>query len=197
MSRFSCKFPATTRSREKVSVRGSIMNIKRERETHFTGEGIAMDLMLGSLIIFRSVMDVNFLKLVSVSCNGNNGVSVDVQEPWMGHETNLKDRQKYLHAASFLYLLGTPAIVRCCGAFPWPVHDADGRGKHGSRYYFWSGICILLTTLCLSMWSGRKYGSNNNLSGSMLIGDCRRPLLHMFHTGFIRPQKPDNFWSMR
>lgn len=51
-------------------------------------------------------------------------------------------------------------------------------------------ICILLTTLCLSTWSGLKYGSNNNLSGSMLMGDWRRPLLHIFQTGFIRPQKP-------
>lgn len=51
-------------------------------------------------------------------------------------------------------------------------------------------ICILLTTLCLSMCSGLKYGSNSNLSGSMLMGDWRRPLLHMFHTGFMRPQKP-------
>lgn len=45
----------------------------------------------------------------------------------MSHKTNLKDRQKYSHAASFLYLLETPTIVRCCGAFPWPVHDAGGR----------------------------------------------------------------------
>lgn len=42
------------------------------------------------------------------------------------------------------------------------------------------------------MWSGRKDGSNSNLSGSTLIGDWRRPLLHMYHTGFMRPQKPDN-----
>ena len=38
------------------------------------------------------------------------------------------------------------------------------------------------------MCSGLKYGSNNNFSGSTFIGDCLRPLLHIFHCGLIRPQ---------
>lgn len=49
-------------------------------------------------------------------------------------------------------------------------------------------MCIL--TLCLSICNGRRYGSNRSLSGSTFIGDCRRPLLHIFHCGLIRPQKP-------
>lgn len=36
-------------------------------------------------------------------------------------------------------------------------------------------------TLCLSMCSGRRYGSNSSLSGSISIGDCRRPFVHIFH----------------
>lgn len=47
---------------------------------------------------------------------------------------------------------------------------------------------FLTFTLCLSMCNGRKYGSNSNLSGSMSMGDCRRPFEHIFHCGFIKPQ---------
>lgn len=47
-----------------------------------------------------------------------------------------------------------------------------------------------LFTLCLSICSGRRYGSNSNLSGSMLIGDCRWPFEHIFHCGLIKPQNP-------
>lgn len=38
------------------------------------------------------------------------------------------------------------------------------------------------------MCNGLKYGSNNSLSGSTLIGDWRRPLLHIFHCGLMSPQ---------
>lgn len=51
-------------------------------------------------------------------------------------------------------------------------------------------LSINLLTLCLSMCRGLKYGSYNNLSGSTFIGDCLLPLLHIFHCGFISPQKP-------
>ena len=48
-------------------------------------------------------------------------------------------------------------------------------------------ICIPLT-LCLSTLIGRRLGSKSSLSGSMLMGDWRRPLLHSIHCGLIRPQ---------
>lgn len=38
------------------------------------------------------------------------------------------------------------------------------------------------------MCSGRRYGSNSSLSGSISIGDCRRPFVHIFHCGLIKPQ---------
>ena len=44
-------------------------------------------------------------------------------------------------------------------------------------------------TLCLSTLICLRFGSNNNCLGSMLIGDCRFPLLHMLHSVFKIPQK--------
>lgn len=38
------------------------------------------------------------------------------------------------------------------------------------------------------MCNGRRYGSNNSLSGSISIGDCRRPFVHIFHCGLINPK---------
>lgn len=47
---------------------------------------------------------------------------------------------------------------------------------------------ISVLTLCLSMCKKRRFGSNSNLSGSKLTGDCLRPLLHSDHSGLMRPQ---------
>lgn len=44
-------------------------------------------------------------------------------------------------------------------------------------------------TRCLSMCSGRKFGSYSKRCGSRLTGDWRRPLLHSDHSGLMRPQK--------
>lgn len=49
--------------------------------------------------------------------------------------------------------------------------------------------CVLWLTLCLSMRRCLRWGSKRSWVGSMLIGDCRRPLLHRFHSGLTRPQK--------
>lgn len=38
------------------------------------------------------------------------------------------------------------------------------------------------------MCNGRRNGSNSNFSGSISIGDCRRPFVHIFHCGLINPQ---------
>lgn len=43
-------------------------------------------------------------------------------------------------------------------------------------------------TLCLSMCKGLKFGSKSKRCGSKLTGDCRRPLLHSDHSGFMSPQ---------
>lgn len=52
----------------------------------------------------------------------------------------------------------------------------------------------LKLTLCLSICKGLKLGSNNKRCGSKFTGDCRRPLLHKLHSGFIKPQNagPEN-----
>lgn len=52
------------------------MNFK-QRETHFTGKRIAVDLMLRSLVIFRAIMNVNFLKLISVGWKSFYSVALD------------------------------------------------------------------------------------------------------------------------
>ena len=44
-------------------------------------------------------------------------------------------------------------------------------------------------TLCLSTLICLRFGSNSSCLGSMLIGDCRFPLLHMLHSEFKIPQK--------
>ena len=41
-------------------------------------------------------------------------------------------------------------------------------------------------------WRGLRLGSKVSEAGSMLTGDCRRPLLHIVHAGFIRPQYAEN-----
>lgn len=170
------------------------MNIKWV--THFTGKRISVDLMLRSLIIIRSVMNVNFLKLISVSCG-----------KWE------KKNHIWIHAVIWWTIQhkprGPPEIFTCCFIslstrntndcpvlWSIPVTYIWTEGTQVSLLFLKHYLHTLWTTLCLSMWSGRKYGSNNNLSGSMLIGDWRRPLLHMFQTGFMRPQKPDTKLSL-
>ena len=41
-------------------------------------------------------------------------------------------------------------------------------------------------------WIGVRLGSKVSVAGSMLTGDCRRPLLHIVHAGLIRPQYAGN-----
>lgn len=150
--------------------------------------------MLRSLIVLGAVMNVNFLKLISVGCEGWRKLSITQCRISLTITTNLEDRPICSHAALYLYLHETPMIARCCEAFPWPKQEKEASNMSIVIIFnclIRIVICILLTTLCLSMCSGLKYGSNSNLSGSMLMGDWRRPLLHMFHTGFMRPQKPD------
>lgn len=52
------------------------MNFK-QRETHFTGKRVAVYLMFRSLVIFRAIMNVNFLKLISVGWKSFYSVALD------------------------------------------------------------------------------------------------------------------------
>lgn len=57
------------------------------------------------------------------------------------------------------------------------------------RFYWEFGmIGLVQLTLCLSICNGLKFGSYSKRCGSKFTGDCRLPLLHNDHSGFMRPQ---------
>lgn len=103
--------------------------------------------------------------------------------------------RKYLHDALSFYQLGRLTIDRYCRGYPRPKRKkilSYQKLLSLERFVpchfnqcFWIAL-----TLCLSMCKCRstRSGSNSSLSGEISIGDWRRPLLHIFHSGLIRPQ---------
>lgn len=97
---------------------------------------------------------------------------------------NLGDLRWYLHDFLYPYRHEILEIVPCWIVCLIPGDEINYK-INDCIFFLRSLLLMSVLTLCLSMCSLCRWGSNNNLVGSILTGDCRRPLLHIFHCGFI------------
>jgi hypothetical protein len=139
-------------------------------KTYFSWERVSVDLMFRTLIILCSVMNVNFLKLISVSCSEAINMKTEYFKHWLVN----KPRGPPLILTCIFVSLSTRNTNDCPVLWSIPVTWTWAEGVKISVSLL-QLLYLHTSTLCLSIWRGRKPGSNNNLSGSMLIGDCLRP----------------------
>jgi hypothetical protein len=94
------------------------------------------------------------------------------------------------HFGQTCLLLSTLMMAAACWTGPSLLtyhNPEDQLSYHMELKQCWAeGVTWL--TLCLSMCSCLRFGSNSSLLGSRLTGDCLLPLLQRLHSGLIRPQ---------
>lgn len=105
-------------------------------ETYFSWESIAVDLVFGSLIILCSVMNVNFFKLISVSCNE----AMNMKTKFLKKHRPNKPRGPPLIFTCCFVSLSTRNTNDCPVLWSIPVTWTEG-AKCESRYFNWV-ICI-------------------------------------------------------